>query len=724
MAGLRAALALIVAACLGSGAGAQPPPHPKPEEAPAAAALSRFTSPTLTRFESDAEFDAYVAAVRQAARARGDYYSGNRAIRFAQAQPGSAIASDAKEEPICPPEDPQCADPGESGDQSIVVTGSAVRPSNPSITNNQMRNVEEGDIVKQIDRFLLILSHGRIFVVDTRADGRRSLALADRVNVYRSARSDTWYDEMLVFGDRVLVTGYSYAEEATELSVFRLSPNGRLASEGVFYLTSNDYYDTSNYATRLIGDSLVVYTPLNILWSDGGRFRWPVLRRWLPEEERDEAERQGVRLFDARSIYRPVTDERNPTVHTVSVCPLGPVDRRRDLRCRTTAVAGPPGAEWYVTDRDVYLWSVRWRERHRSPRCTDESRLPLGQLVPALLYRVPHDGSAPRVAGVRGVPFDQFSLQVNDGRFRALVDQRPETCDREWGSGVRPIYLDMPLTALSSRPLEVAQERYTAVPSPGTPWIANRFTETHLVYGGLSPYRRGLPEVDWNQYRDNEAMMRRMRAMQSIPPTFVVPAERPQSVRPLEVRHTVIRAERAGDGFVLTGYGGRRGLSVTLIDVGGGPRIASTLLLDDRFESEGRSHAFNSLIEADGTGLMGLPTSPKEEDSDRHWWRSRASDISFIGVERGGRLVDIGQLDSRVLYDRRDDEDGLPGYECEVSCVDWYGNSRPIFTDGRVFGLTGVELVEGVVGAEGIREIRRFDFARARPRSAMAGARR
>ena len=100
----------------------------------------------------------------------------------------------------------------------------SVTVTNGQITNNQMRNVEEGDIVKQINEYLLVLQDGRIFVVDTRggADGGRRLALADAANVYRNAGEHMWYDEMLVFGDRVLITGYSYRHGATELSVFRL----------------------------------------------------------------------------------------------------------------------------------------------------------------------------------------------------------------------------------------------------------------------------------------------------------------------------------------------------------------------------------------------------------------------------------------------------------------------------------------------------------------------
>jgi hypothetical protein len=32
---------------------------------------------------------------------------------------------------------------------------------------------------------------------------------------------------------------------------------------------------------------------------------------------------------------------------------------------------------------------------------------------------------------------------------------------------------------------------------------------------------------------------------------------------------------------------------------------------------------------------------------------------------------------------------------CKASCVDWYGNARPIFLGQRVLALMGYELVEG-----------------------------
>ena len=48
---------------------------------------------------------------------------------------------------------------------------------------------------------------------------------------------------------------------------------------------------------------------------------------------------------------------------------------------------------------------------------------------------------------------------------------------------------------------------------------------------------------------------------------------------------------------------------------------------------------------------------------------------------------------------------------CRASCVDWYGNARPLFLRGRVFALLGYELVEGSIRAGRISEVRRVSYA-------------
>ena len=57
-----------------------------------------------------------------------------------------------------------------------------------------------------------------------------------------------------------------------------------------------------------------------------------------------------------------------------------------------------------------------------------------------------------------------------------------------------------------------------------------------------------------------------------------------------------------------------------------------------------------------------------------------------------------------------DDVETHPDYDCEVSCIDWYGNSRPVFLAGRIFGLMGTSLVEARIDAGQIKEIARIDL--------------
>jgi hypothetical protein len=77
--------------------------------------------------------------------------------------------------------------------------------------------------------------------------------------------------------------------------------------------------------------------------------------------------------------------------------------------------------------------------------------------------------------------------------------------------------------------------------------------------------------------------------------------------------------------------------------------------------------------------------------------------VSFLSVDAEGRLAGIGALLAQEKAEH-------PSYKCEVSCVDWYGNSRPIFVDGRIFALAETEIIEGAVAAGGIEERRRVNL--------------
>ena len=81
----------------------------------------------------------------------------------------------------------------------------------------------------------------------------------------------------------------------------------------------------------------------------------------------------------------------------------------------------------------------------------------------------------------------------------------------------------------------------------------------------------------------------------------------------------------------------------------------------------------------------------------------------FLG-NRSLRLAELGALDSAPAT-------GTPADDCRASCVDWSGNSRPIFTGGRIFALMGYELVEGRLADGRVAEVRRVDVM---PRARIA----
>jgi hypothetical protein len=78
------------------------------------------------------------------------------------------------------------------------------------------------------------------------------------------------------------------------------------------------------------------------------------------------------------------------------------------------------------------------------------------------------------------------------------------------------------------------------------------------------------------------------------------------------------------------------------------------------------------------------------------------SAITFLG-RKARKFAPAGELEAKAAGARDD--------ACQASCVDWYGNARPIFLGDRVFALMGYELVEGRVSDGKIMEQGRADFA-------------
>jgi len=668
--------------------------------------LKRLASPTLEKFESEGAFVAYIQRVRDVARARGAWWANatvqgtqhalSRGLPDAQGiatrrttPPGTRYAkasgAPGQTEVPCPPGvTPPCY--SDAKEEKVVVTGSRISAPAASITNVQMRGVDEGDIVKQFRTFLVVLQDGRLFTVNTRPGGRADLTVVDRANVYRSSDEDTWYDEMLIHDDRVVVIGYSYGRMAAEFSVFTIDERGRLSREATYYITADDYYSGGNYATRLVDDKLIIRTELDLKDIDPEKpINWPRLRRWQREAEGEAALSPGKPIYGARDIYRPVQATVDPTLATISVCPLGKSHAGDELDCRTTALITSSWWVYFVSRQNAYLWAMPSDDERaypqKGPQCRPPAAAAMENGLPGALFQLTLDTGDLNFIKVMGDPIDQFSLDVDERELRALLAWNGSCED----APLEVKYFRAPLNAFTSR---AGRPTYIDLPSVNAAALENRFVDGALVYGGRRAWDSS-PPFEEDRHEDARVVS--------------VPIAAPDKPTQLSVPHNVIRIESVGKAAVLTGYKNDNGLSISLLDVRATPRIASTVVLTDRFESEGRSHAYNAAIEEDGSGIMGVPTVKRTAEASRWVWRSRPSDVSFLSLARAGDLKPLGELSPREKSEH-------PAYKCEVSCVDWYGNTRPIFIDGRVFALAATELVEGRVIDNGIVELRRVNL--------------
>ncbi len=570
--------------------------------------------------------------------------------------------------PPPPPPPPPAPPPPPSADASApAVSAAPSAPDNPSITNTQVVGVDEGGIVKVSGDHLIILRRGRLFSVSTAGDDLRSI---DSINAYPPGvnGSGDWYDEMLISGDLVIVVGYSYARGGTEINRFRVSREGRFSFVDSHHLRSNDYYSSRNYASRLIGTQLVFYTPLSFDYgADDPLDALPGLNRWAP----GQSEPSFTRIAGARQVYIPAPLRRaGPSaiegMHTVSRCDLA----APELRCTAAVVLGPRGRTFFVSQNAVYVWVAPTWGQSEAPR---------------FLYRIPLDGGRPAAAQVRGGPIDQFSFNANAAASRLDILVASGTGgDAMWApefASGQPALLRLPTQRFGDGSRAPNAADYRWLPGgAGSHIDRNRFARGRLLYS-LNRWDEGAQHSQ----------------------LVAVPGDDDAAVV-FDMPDGVARIEQIGQDALVVG--GREATTFTTIDLSTGraPFIGDRYVQPQTRETESRSHAFFYQPDPqspDGAdGVLGLPTLRTVERAGHGWLT--AEDMLFLR-RRDRRLGDFGRL-TATPSDRPDDG-------CQASCVDWYGDARPIFLRGRVFALLGYEIVEGDARGAQIREARRISFA-------------
>jgi hypothetical protein len=307
------------------------------------------------------------------------------------------------------------------------------------------------------------------------------------------------------------------------------------------------------------------------------------------------------------------------------------------------------------------------------------------------LYRLPLDGSAPTAINVRGAPTDQFSFREDGDKGMLNVLVRSEAAgDAMWNpefSEGSIALLQLPVSEMGDGDEEARRRCYRSLPKPKGDGYAfqNRFVGDHLLYGvGSSWGSQGAEKSD-----------------------LIVASLYGNGVSRFMLSHGIDRIDALGQDAVVIGSDGKdlAFLGVELTD--GKPHLGDRYVLNSASQGETRSQAFffkpepDSERDDDSAGVLGLPVA-------------RASRPGFEQLEENSAAVlFIRRTDRRFapLGDLASHQSGGTDDECKASCVDWYGNSRPIFLGDRTFALMGYEVVEGTLSSKGIKEKLRVSFA-------------
>ncbi|MDX6528517.1 MAG: hypothetical protein QOH41_807 [Blastocatellia bacterium] len=556
------------------------------------------------------------------------------------------------------------APPAPQAAASMAKSSDGVAAKDESITNTQHAGVDEGGIVKLHGDHLVVLRRGRLFTVAVGDNALKPISAVDAFGPDINPRY-TWYDEMLVSADTVAVIGYSYERGGTEVGLFNIDRTGNLSYRSTYHLRSNDYYSSRNYASRLIGSKLIFYTPLYLSpYSDDPFAQFPAVRKW----HKGATAAEFQRIVSATHIYRPerpINATYGLALHTVTVCDLA----QNDFKCEATAVLGPAGRVFYVSPESVYVWTTDWS---RSGQQSKEN---------STLYRMPLDGSSPSAIGVTGSPVDQFSFLESEDQHLNVLVRSNSAGDGMWGAEVAAgdvALMRLPLSSFNDGSQSASSWIYHPLPKPAGYTFQNRFVGNYLLYGTGSGW--GTPQnnkasmyaVNWNDGDTTE----------------------------LSLTHGVDRIEALGSDAIVVGTDGKD-LHFTAVRLGASPEVADEFIRKDASQGELRSQGFFYKPDGADSGVLGLPISVPGRSGYQHLFQGSAA-ILFLRNDslHFEELGELGAESDKAI------DDG-----CRASCVDWYGNSRPLFVRGRVLALLGYEIVEGSLKDGRMRETRRINYA-------------
>lgn len=560
-----------------------------------------------------------------------------------------------------------------------------------SITNNQELEVDEGGIVKRLGNYLIVLRKGKLYSILV-AD---ELNKVDEISLQPTTwQHEAWYDELLVHKNILLVVGYSYENESTEYVFFELDKAGNFHRQNAYLVGSGDYYSSSNYAGRMIGDRFVFYIEDLAYDSDVNENRYdkqmisPIASR-VDQSGRVE---ESYPLFESHDVYSPVLTSRFLSFTTAITCPIN-IDA---FRCNAKSILSGTVADFYVSKEAFYFWmrGTEWnrdyadiptRELKRYAHSKHYEHWPRNKH--SAIYRLPFNDEPVGLVKIKGYPIDQFSFKQSRDMLH-IVGIEGGNGDEIWNDSSDTaddvFFTSIPLTKFKEGVVEWNESDFALIEQDKIYGLKNnRFVGNSLVYTNSN---------DEDMTTD----------------IFVLDIFDSSIMSKMEVAMEVEQLHPIGNNMLLVGYDDQDSVQYQTLALEQDIYIADSLIELDNKLAESRSHGFFYKPDSEG-GIFAIPTFIEHEEDEKkvngtYYYAEDISDMLFTRVTNNLTLHPAGALEGtkKITWENSDD--------CELSCYDWYGSARPIFWDDRIFALLKYEVVEGVRSGDIIKETRRIDI--------------
>lgn len=572
--------------------------------------------------------------------------------------------------------------------EEVMVTG--LRASIPeSITNNQEAGVDEGDIVKKVGDYLVILRQGRLYSILVGGSTDNNFEKVGELSVSLPEwQYHAWYDELLVHENTLIVIGFSYELGSAIYALFSLSETGGITFDTAYLIPSEDYYDESNYSARLINGNMVMLLNGSHNYNQESSDKSFAPEIYTINKQGDVS--SGYSLFSKNEIFKPIQFDESVNSVTVAICPIG----QAQLKCTAKTLIGNDFPAYYVSPSYIYIWgeSRYWGINIDSvPVGAFRRAYKSNKINPGLsiLYRIPLWDEGISAIQLKGSPIDQFSFSENQGNF--YFTARESTVSDEW--------------------FYAAYDKGDAYWAKITPSDFNNtdIVNTDFYYNERNFHRfaKGTEGEHVNRFvGENLLLAVSYEYVEGSSTTFSVNLQSGQ-VNSIDLDVGIDQIHPIGNNALLLGSADE---SVSMFTL----NLQNTLSIVDRYDmflsdlTETRSHGFNFKPTSFG-GVAGIPMSYRATEeqykkiNNEYYIAPPVTDMFYLGISKELNLYEAGELkgDTIVAWEKDD---------CEVSCYDWYGSSRPFFVGDRVFSLLKDELVEGFFSENKVYEKRRLNI--------------